>query len=90
MNVDDPVNVYVPLSRYLMDRLPPQMDLFMAKVTRDGIVNSQGQVDQESVLMGFFADLVEVLNTFQVPAAPLPAMPAYAPLNVTPGAANAG
>lgn len=22
MNVDDPVNVYIPLTRYLMDRLP--------------------------------------------------------------------
>jgi len=88
LNVDDPVNVYVPLSRYLMDRLPPQMDLAMAKVTRDGIVNSQGQVDQESMLMGFFADLVEIFNAFQVPVSPLPEQPAYAIGNTAGNAAN--
>ena len=88
MNVDDPVNVYIPLTRYLLDRLPPQMDLAMAKVTRDGIVNSQGQVDQESMLMGFFADLVEIFNAFQVPVAPLPEQPVYAINNTVGTAAN--
>ena len=88
LNVDDPVNVYIPLTRYLLDRLPPQMDLAMAKVTRDGIVNSQGQVDQESMLMGFFADLIEIFNAFQIPVAPLPEQPVYAINNTVGNAAN--
>ena len=88
LNVDDPVNVYIPLTRYLLDRLPPQMDLAMAKVTRDGIVNSQGQVDQESMLMGFFADLIEIFNAFQIPVAPLPEQPVYAINNTVGNTAN--
>lgn len=86
MNVDDPVNVYIPLTRYLMDRLPPQMDLALAKWNRDGIVNSQGQVDQESTLMGAFADMIDIFNAYQVPAAPLSQNPIYAPGTASPAA----
>jgi hypothetical protein len=57
------------------------MDLAMAKVVRDGLVHAQGLVDQETMLMGYFADLIDIFNAFQVPAAPLPSEPIYAPNN---------
>lgn len=89
MNVDNHLGVYIPLVRYLMDRLPPNMDLALFKLLRDGIVNSQGQVDQESMLMGFCADIMDVLNSFQVPVAPLPPATPYAPpTNVAPEVTN--
>lgn len=79
MSVDNHLGIYIPLVRYLMDRLPPTMDLHLFKALRDGIVNAQGQVDQESMLMGFFADIIDILNGFQIPAAPLPEPAPYVP-----------
>ena len=78
-NVDNHLGVYIPLTRYLMDRLPPSMDFALFKLTRDGLRDSQGQVDQESMLMGFLADLVDVRNAFQIPSAPLPKQPVNSP-----------
>ena len=83
-NVENPMGVYVPLGRYLFDRIPLPMDMDFGILLGTAIKEAQGQVNQEIMLMRFLYGVMKLLNKYGAPTV-VPEPTPYQPQQVQNG-----
>lgn len=69
-NVNNFGGMYVPLGRYLFDRIPVEMDMDFGILLGNAIKDMQGQVNQEIMLMRFCFGVMKLLNKYNAPLIP--------------------
>lgn len=69
-NVEDPMSIYIPFSKYAFDRINDRGLFSFGKITADALADTRGQVDPETMLYGYLsatAMLVHQVGWFQTP-----------------------
>lgn len=63
--VDDCTSVYVPFIKYAVDKVPENLLIQFAIISKNAMANARGQVDAETMLWGYLVELMHMLR--QVP-----------------------